>query len=273
MKVPQPNRNHLIPILLLFFCSILTRMNTKGLEAATLRNKFSQATIPATPNDNAADFCANHWRFDRYPIAAATLGMAHDALWVALHDDKSIADFAQSRQIEVQLVIEAIVNAETAHIHTLVQQSCLSQATAEAKLAALPNAVTTFVHDQTAPALLMCRVGWPDYAELTATILAMDSNAFYQALSHGHSPVSLAAARGLSRLQLIDALLEAKLAVIQGLVETHCVAESDGALWRQLIPLEVTDFVDNGVDAETMRNWIELTKTQPQRFYLPLLMN
>lgn len=272
MKVPQVSRYHLLPFLF-FFCTMLMRINHKALEAASgVRGKTSQATIPITPIATDPAFCQSHWIFDRYPTAAATLGMAHDELWVALHGDQSIADFADLKQIDLPLVINAIVNAETANIGLLVQNDCLSPAQANEKLTPLVSTVTTFVHDRTPPAFLICRVGWPAYDELTATILDIDLMVLHQALKAGATLGDVSAEQGVSRQQLIDELINAKLAIIQHLVETRCVAASDAALWNKLIPIEVPDFVDNSPKLETMKYWSEIFRNQQSAIFLPLLM-
>lgn len=272
MKIPQVNRYHLLSFLL-FFCSMLLRMNTKTLEAAAVaRNKFAQATIPTTPIASDSEYCKSHWLFDRYPTAAAVLGMAHEELWVALHDDKSIADFARTRQVDLQVVIDTLVNAESVHIDELLQAACFSPTAAELKRSTLVRNVTTFVHDQTAPAFLMCRIGWAAYDELAANILGTDLTALHTALIEGSTLISLGAEHGFDRQALIDALIQAKLAIIQELVDTHCVAASDGALWNKLIPIEVTDFVDNSPKLKTMKYWSEIFQLQQSTLFLPVLM-
>jgi len=253
-------------------CALLI-LSTKSVQATTTAAQhFAQATIPATPTPVPPQFCVAQWRFDRYPTAAAALGMAHDTLWVALHNDKSIADFAVTQQVEITAVITAIVTAETAHLQGLVQLDCMTPTVAETKVATLLSDVTTFVHDRTAPGFLICRAGWPAYDELTAELLGLELFAFYKALLQGQSISSLAAAQGLNRQAVIDALLVAKLAIIDDLVATHCVSAHDGALWRLLIPGEVTDFVDNGVDAATLGYWRDVLAQQPQLLFVPLLM-
>lgn len=272
MKVPQVSRYHLLP-LLFFLCTMLMRINHKALEAASsTRGKILQATIPTTPVATNPAFCQSHWIFDRYPTAAAMLGMAYDELWVALHDDRSIADFAYLKQIDLQLVIDAIVNAETVNIELLVQNACLSPAHANEKLTTLVSTVTTFVHDRTPPAFLICRVGWPAYDELTATILAVDLTTLHQALKAGATLIGVASEHGISRQQLIDELVKAKLAIIQQLVETRCVAANNAVLWNKLIPIEVPDFVDNSPKPETMKYWSEIFRNQQSALFLPLLM-
>lgn len=272
MKVPHLSRYHLLPFLL-FLCTMWIRISPKALEAAgNSHGKILQATIPTTPVATDPAFCQSNWIFNRYPTAAATLGMAHDELWLALHDDQSIADFADIKQIDLQLVIDAIVTAETANIELLVQNDCLSPANANEKLTTLVSTVMAFVHDRTPPAFLICRVGWLAYDELTAVILNVDLMALHHALKAGETLITLATKQSISRQQLIDELVNAKLAIIEQLVETRCVAASDAALWNKLIPIEVTDFVDNSPKPETMKYWSEIFRDQQSALFLPLLM-
>lgn len=273
MNVPQINRYRALLLLLFLVTITLCALRSKPVNATSRRGtQFAQSTIPSVPTPSDPVFCATQWLFDRYPAAAAVLGMPPDVLWVALHDDKAIADFAVMQHVELAVVIAAIVAAETVHLQELVQLGCMTETVAAAKVANLVSEVTTFVHDQTPPAFLVCRVGWPAYDELTARILQLELLALYKALLHGQSIGSLAAAQGLNRQELIDALLAEKLAIIDNLVATQCVTARDGRRWQLLIPGEVTDFVDNGVDAATLGYWRNVLAQQPQLLFVPLLM-
>ena len=96
--------------------------------------------------------------------------------------------------------------------------------------------------------------------------------ALHHALKAGQTLISLATEQGISRQQLIDEVVDAKLAIIEQLVETGCVAASDATLWNKLIPIEVTDFVDNSPKPETMKYWSEIFRDQQSALFLPLLM-
>lgn len=78
--------------------------------------------------------------------AAGAIGISEDDLVTALRSGQSVAQVAQSRGVDVQKVIDAIVADARTRLAEKVQAGDLTQAQADEKLADLPQRVTDMVN-------------------------------------------------------------------------------------------------------------------------------
>ena len=78
--------------------------------------------------------------------AAGAIGIAEDELLTALRSGQSIAQVAQSKGVEVQKVIDAVVADARTRLAEKVQSGDLTQAQADEKLATLAPRVTDMVN-------------------------------------------------------------------------------------------------------------------------------
>jgi hypothetical protein len=78
--------------------------------------------------------------------AAVALGMTEAELRTELQAGKSIAQVAETKNVEVQVVIDALVATRQAHIAEHVAEGKLTQAQADEKLANLETRVTEMVN-------------------------------------------------------------------------------------------------------------------------------
>ncbi len=83
--------------------------------------------------------------------AARAIGISKEELRTAVRNGRSIAEVAQSKGVDVQKVIDAIVAEAKDRLAAKVQSGALSQARADQKLANLSQRVTNFVNRTGAP--------------------------------------------------------------------------------------------------------------------------
>jgi len=80
-------------------------------------------------------------------VAAQALGMTTDELHTALKGGQTLAQIAESKGVNVQVVIDALVASATNHINEEVTSGEITQAEADAKLAELSQRVTDRVNN------------------------------------------------------------------------------------------------------------------------------
>lgn len=84
--------------------------------------------------------------------AASTIGVTKEELRTALRDGRSIAQVAQSKDVDVQKVIDAMVADAKAKLAEAVQNGNLTQAQADRKAANLNERITALVNREGLPA-------------------------------------------------------------------------------------------------------------------------
>jgi polyhydroxyalkanoate synthesis regulator phasin len=80
-------------------------------------------------------------------VAATALGMTEDDLRTALRDGQTIAQVAESKGIDVQVVIDALIADATTRIDEKVAAGDLTQEEADARLAELTERITERVNN------------------------------------------------------------------------------------------------------------------------------
>lgn len=83
--------------------------------------------------------------------AAGALGMTEDELKAALKDDKTIAQVAEDRKVDVKTVIDAMVADATKHIDAAVADGKLTKERADELKADLTQRVTDMVNSKAPP--------------------------------------------------------------------------------------------------------------------------
>ena len=79
-------------------------------------------------------------------VAANAIGISEDELRTALRSGQSIARVAESRNVDVQKVIDAMVGDVRKRVAEKVQSGDLTQAQADERLATLTERVTDMVN-------------------------------------------------------------------------------------------------------------------------------
>ena len=80
-------------------------------------------------------------------VVAQALGMTADELHTALKGGQTLAQVAESKGVNVQVVVDALVASATNHINEKVASGDITQAEADAKLAELSQRVTDMVNN------------------------------------------------------------------------------------------------------------------------------
>ena len=123
-------------------------MMLAGLGIATAQTDGDDAPTSTTaPADGAHR--RGHGRHGPGPglaAAAGAIGISEDELVTALRSGQSIAQVAQSKNVDVQKVIDAVVADAKSRLAEKVQSGDLTQAQADEKLANLTQRVTDTVN-------------------------------------------------------------------------------------------------------------------------------
>lgn len=85
-------------------------------------------------------------------VAASTIGVTEEELLTALRGGQSIAQVAQSKDVDVQKVIDALVADAKAKLAQAVEDGRLTQAQADEKAANLAERITATVNREGLPA-------------------------------------------------------------------------------------------------------------------------
>jgi hypothetical protein len=123
-------------------------MTLAGLGPATAQTGESDAPTSTTaPADGARrPGPGRHGPGPGLAAAAGAIGISEDDLVTALRSGQSIAQVAQSRGVDVQKVIDAIVADARTRLAEKVQSGDLTQAQADERLANLSQRVTDMVN-------------------------------------------------------------------------------------------------------------------------------
>ena len=85
-------------------------------------------------------------RKPKLEAAAEAIGISREDLVTALRDGQSIAQVAQSKDVDPQKVVEAMVNEAKEHLAEAVEDGRLTQALADEKTANLTERITELVN-------------------------------------------------------------------------------------------------------------------------------
>ena len=118
-------------------------MTLAGLGIATAQTGQSDAPTSTTV---PADGARRHGPGPGLAAAAGAIGISRDDLVTALRSGQSIAQVAQSKGVDVQKVIDAIVADARTRLAEKVQSGDLTQAQADERLANLSQRVTDMVN-------------------------------------------------------------------------------------------------------------------------------
>ncbi|MEM7538532.1 MAG: serine protease [Chloroflexota bacterium] len=219
--------------------------------------------------------CGGTWDEDDYvdwdAVAAETISTTVESLWNAQGNGQSIADVATENGVDVQNVIDAIVAAETELIDKLVAEGKISEEEATEWKANLPEYVgdylnsawggtdcTTFDDGDNTTVEMMepggresepCFDGgaqdWVDWDQVAADTIGVTVESLREAQANGQSIADVATANGVDPQAVIDAIVAAETALIDGWVESGEVTEEEAAEWKAELPQYVSDYVNN----------------------------
>ncbi|MCB0062639.1 MAG: hypothetical protein KDE19_11010 [Caldilineaceae bacterium] len=111
------------------------------LRVSTTHTVYATTAFPADVRQNG---CTREW-YDPYAVAATVLEMDYGSLLELLMEGMSIADVAAERNIEIQLVIDALVDVEAGLVRKMERGGCISADEADAWVTRLPEQMQAFV--------------------------------------------------------------------------------------------------------------------------------
>lgn len=122
-----------------------------GAQEAPTTTTPPATTAPAPDGADRPGGCIGGHRGAGLDAAATALGMTPEELRSQLDAEVTIADVAESRNVDVQKVIDAMVADAKAHLSQAVAAGRLTQAQADAKAATLTERITQHVNEGKPP--------------------------------------------------------------------------------------------------------------------------
>ena len=186
-------------------------MTLAGLGIATAQTGQSDTPTSSTaPADGGHR--AGHGRHGPGPglaAAAGAIGVSEDELVTALRSGQSIAQVAQSKGVDVQKVIDAVVAEARTRLAQKVQSGDLTQAQADERLANLSQRVTDMVNRTGGPGHRRGhgRHGPGPGLAAAAGAIGVSEDELVTALRSGQSIAQVAQSKGVDVQKVIDAVV------------------------------------------------------------------
>jgi transposase-like protein len=144
--------------------------------------------------------------------------------------------------VDSQVVIDAILEVETALIAQLVDEGYLTQEGADELLADVRAMVEGFVEDSWADPAWGPGMG-VDWFAVAAETIGIDEEALSEALEGGQSLADIAQAHGVDPQAVIDAIIEAERALASELVAEGEITQEEADEWLSFVEEDVSSFV------------------------------
>ena len=194
----------------------------------------------------------NHRNHDTECAEMATLvGAADcDALKAALDDDQTLAQIAESNDIEPQTVIDALVAEMSAEVDAKVASGAITEERAATIRARLTEEINEFVNEGFDHERGHDRFDAAECAELATLVGAADCAALKSALRDGETPAEIAESNDIEPQTVIDALVAEMGAEIDAKVDSGDLTEERAAMIRTQLTDMIVGFVNEGFDGE-----------------------
>jgi ferritin-like protein len=185
-------------------------------------------------------------RGDNMTAAANTIGVSKAELLAALKSGQSIAQVAQSKGVDVNKVITAIIDPEKAELAVKVQAGTITQAESDRRLAIMTERVTAGVNRPGGP-------GQPGRGEkgpgpklsVAATALGISEADLKTALQSGQSLAQIAQTKGVDVNKVIDALVADARADLAAKVKAGAITQAQADERAATLTQRVTDMVNH----------------------------
>ena len=185
-------------------------MTLAGLGIATAQTGNDPPTTTTLPADGERRPGRHHGVKVSLAVAATAIGISDDELRTALRSGQSIAQVAQSKGVDVQKVIDAIVADARERVAEKVQEGDLTQAHADQRLANLPQRVTDMVNrtggSRHGPGGHRRHGPGPGLAA-AADAIGVSEQDLVTALRSGQSIAQVAQSKGVEVQKVIDAIV------------------------------------------------------------------
>ena len=193
----------------------------------------------------------DEWLDANYPdwfvIAAESMNLDEDALWLAVEEGKNIADLAKDQGISTQQIIDAIIVAEKDFTKELVSNGSFTQEEADEWLAMLPEEAKSFVEESWDFEVLE---GGSDWFTIAAETMKLDEEALWDALDNGQTLADVAKAQGVAQETVVDAIVVAEQTFINELVASGDLSQEEADEWATELREDAESFLTESWDWE-----------------------
>ncbi|MCP4138946.1 MAG: hypothetical protein GY755_01410 [Chloroflexi bacterium] len=208
---------------------------------------FGASSVLASEGNPPADDWMEDGDFpDWFMIAAEALNMDDDAFWTAFEDGKTIEEIAKEKGVDAQIIVDAIVAAETEFVKEFDSVEDFSQEEIDEWLEILPEEAKFFVEE-----------GWDfeefegaDWFTIAGKALGMDEDALWEALEDGKNLADLAKEQGVSQEKVVEAIVAAERIFISEMVTEGELTQEEADEWIAELDEEAKSFVEEGWDFE-----------------------
>ncbi|NOZ29827.1 MAG: hypothetical protein GXP39_17505 [Chloroflexi bacterium] len=180
---------------------------------------------------------------DWFAIVEEVLGLSEDELCEALADGRSLADVARDRGMDPEALVDAIVAAERAWIDDLVADGSLTAEEAEEWIAEIREFAVEFVNEP-------WEESGVDWISIAAEKLGLGEDELLEMLDSGKSIADVARSRGLEPQSIVDAIVAAEQAWVDGLVADGSMTLEEAAEWMADVRMWAEEFVNERLGAE-----------------------
>ncbi len=184
---------------------------------------------------------------DWFAVAAEAIGIDDEALFETLEAEKSIADIAIEKGVEVQKVIDAIVKAETEWINQAVTDGEITQEEADEWLKYLPEDAKAFVEEKGLIQEIDCEEDECDFVDwflVAAEAIGIDDDTLFDEILAGKSIAQVATEKGVDVQTVIDAIVKAETEWINKAVADGEITQEEADEWLKYLPEDAKAFVE-----------------------------
>jgi uncharacterized protein YidB (DUF937 family) len=172
-----------------------------GPASADPTTSAASSVAPAAPAASAAARCG-----EGFADIAETIGITTEDLRAALRDDQTLAEIAEANGADPQEVVDVLVANGTARLQALVDAGRIEQATADERVAGLPERATDLVNgDLERPGRRHPRA--VAGLRTAADVIGITVQELGTALRDGQTIAQVAEANGVDPQEVIDALV------------------------------------------------------------------
>lgn len=191
-------------------------------------------------------------------VAAETIGVTEEELKTAIKDGQTIAAVAQSKNVDPQTVIDALVADGKERLAQAVEDGDLTQAQADERAARLPEHMTRFVNETRPPR----GPGGPGHEgrhvrpsmAVVASTIGVSEEELKTALRDGETTIAAyAQSKGVEPQKVIDALVADGKAQLAAAVEAGEITQEQADARAESLPERMAAFVNHAFDGHGPR--------------------
>jgi len=184
---------------------------------------------------------------DWFVIAAESMNLDEDVLWLAVEEGKTIADLAKEQGISTQQIIDEIIAAEKDFTKEMVANGSFTQEEADEWLATLPEEAKSFVEESWDFEVLE---GGSDWFTVAAEAMKLNEEALWDALDNGQTLADVAKAQGVAQETVVDAIMVAEQNFIDEMLASGDLSQEEADEWATELREDAESFLTESWDWE-----------------------